>query len=219
MQRLIVVTPAAPEEREKLKMTICAAHESGFSPIEIARIMGSKNADFSYTVLRHAKLIKPLPRGKPPKVDIDPKLANVFQKKGYSFQKWCNYWGFGREEALFALDEVPDVKGRVMDIHIAFRRDFPDAYEAIYPDSCVNNFDVVRRQNRLVKSMAQIKVEIVWDEPESRFVAMAGTTPMIYGYGDNWVNAIKDLQEVWLLEKSIIRLRDVLDQHQKIALP
>lgn len=219
MQGLNTATPAAPEARERLKTTICEAHESGFSPIEIARVMGSKKADFTYTVLRHAKLIEPMPRGKPPKVDIDPKLANVFQMKGYSFQKWCNYWNLGREEALVALSEIPDVKGRIMDIHIAFRRDFPDAYEAIYPDSCVNNHDVVRRQNRLVKPMAHIKVEIVWDEPESRFVALADTDPITRGYGDNWVNAVKDLQEVWWLEKSIIQLRDVLDRQQRIALP
>lgn len=219
MQDSITVTPAAPEARERLKAAICEVHKSGFTPIEIARIMGSKKADFPYTVLRHAKLIKPLPRGKPTKVDIDSTLADVFLKKGCSFQKWCNYWRFGREEASVALTEVPDEKGRVMDIHIAFRRDFPDAYESIYPDSCVNNYDVVRRQNRLVKSMTQIKVEIVWDESESRFVAMADTTPIIHGYGNNWVNAIKDLQEVWLLEKSIVRLRDVLDQHQRLAFP
>ena len=113
---------------------ISTAFASGMSVIEISNLFRYSKIEFVHGVLRDAKLI-PLMSRKGPKhsYDIDSRLQREFDKRGYSFGRWCLGWGFNPIEAVATLKEQPAEV--VHSAHDAVRRDFPEAYFEIFGET------------------------------------------------------------------------------------
>ena len=206
------VVGAAGEARVGLVKLIRESYMSGLSVLEITRIMGARTSDYPYTVLRKAGAIHPLKRGKPPRIDLPVGLAGVFEQKNISFVKWCNFWKFSLDETLDALQKskISDESERTLQIHRAFKRDFPDHYAKIYPDSPFAYIAVVRLKQKLVRDAKQLHLEVSWDTNRDCYVATI-VDEEIEGYGESWGKAVSDLEQVWWITKSIRRLRDAID--------
>ncbi len=206
------VAGAASEERVKLVRLINESYMSGFSVLEITRVMGARASDYTYTVLRKAGTIPALKRGKPPRINLPIALIEIFEQKGISFAKWCNFWRFTTAEALDALekDDLSDESERTLQIHRALKRDFPDHYHKIYPNSPFIYIDVVRLKQGLIQSATELKVGVSWDNARNCYVATI-VDQNIEGYGESWGKAVSDLEQVWWIRKSIKRLRAAID--------
>ncbi|QSV46886.1 MULTISPECIES: hypothetical protein [Geobacter] len=206
------VVGAAGEARAKLVRLIYESYMSGLSVLEITRIMGARTSDYSYTVLRKAGAISPLKRGKPPSIDLPAGLSSVFEQKKFSFVKWCNFWKFSLDEALDALrkSDLVGESDRVLEIHRAFKRDFPDHYTKLYPDSPFAYLSVVRLKQGLVRDATKLDLGVCWDSDRHCFVAKI-VDEGIEGYGDSWAKAVGDLEQVWWITKSVKRLTDAID--------
>jgi hypothetical protein len=174
--------------------------------------MGAKSSDYPYNVLRREGVIQPLKRGKPKKIDLPVELAEVFTQKKFSFSKWCNFWKFSTEEAQVALQEgnILGATDSVLGIHRAFKRDFPDRYTMLFPESPFAYIDVVRLKHGLIKSADKLAINIFWDKNKNSFVARIAEED-IEGYGETWVKAVGDLEQVWWISKSMRRLNAAID--------
>lgn len=202
----------AGEARKKYVGVIGEAYSAGFSVMEITRITGGTKPDFFYTVLRKSKLITALGRGRTPKIDLPDPVAKVFVQKKFSFVKWCHVWGFPVDEARQALlATTPEpAEEMVTKVHQAFRRDFPDRYAKLFPDSSHRDDQVVRLKTGLIPPDTEQLVSVSWNKSDEKYVASIYGEDGVEGVGDSWSQAIKDLEQVWWVQKGITRLTHAL---------
>ncbi len=201
----------AAEARMEYFAIVCEAFESGFSLMEIARITGGTRAEFFYSILRNSGLVASMPRGRSPKVDLPEQIALVFKQKGLSFPKWCHVWGFNTEVARLALQvDEPDNDDKTYEIHRAFRRDFPDRYSYIYPDSQLCSEEVVRLKTGLISPDIEQLVSVSWCKEVEKYIASLYGEDGIEGVGESWSEAVKDLEQVWWIHKGATRLKHAL---------
>lgn len=202
----------AGEARKRYAEVMGEAFRSGFSVMEMARITGGTKPNFFYTVLRKSKLIPGLKRGRTPKIDLPNQIAKVFDQKKFSFVKWCHVWGFPVDEARQALlIGTPDPREEmVTKVHQAFRRDFPDRYPKLFPDSNHRDDQVVRLKTGLIPPDTEQLVSVSWNKSDEKYVASIYGEDGLEGVGDTWSQAIKDLEQVWWVQKAITRLTDAL---------
>lgn len=198
----------AAESRTRYNEVICEAHRLGMSVMEITRVTGGTRPEFFYTVLRNHGYIKSMKRGRTPKVELPPRIAKVFEQKSFSFPKWCHVWDFSVEDARTALQEElsPGSHGRKADIHTAFRRDFPERYANIFPGSELSHMPVIRLKAGLIGPDTDQIVSMAWSKDGEYYLASLYGEEGIEGIGETWLDAVRDLQQVWWIHKGITRL-------------
>jgi hypothetical protein len=211
MYKLPDVPGAALTMREKLRGMICKAFIAGLSPIEISRVTGSKKTLFVYQTLRKAGIVKPMHRGKPRKVQLNPDIALFFDNIDFSVAKWCSVWGFSTAEVIDAFSVQNPVKDRDLEIHKAMVRDFPDKYLKMFTNSFVQNLPVLRLVQGLVTPQSKLNVTIRYDPLNERYMATTVDYSDLIGYGNSWANAANDLEKVYWMYKSLVRLQHALD--------
>ena len=163
---------------------ICAAYQSGFSVVEITRIIGSKKADYAHAVLVKHRVINQGKRGRPAKDSVPPVLATYLSRRSLSFAKWCAGWGFDIWDAGHAIRENAD--GPVLD---AVRRDFPGCYvkmrklkvypDYVHPPQCRSN---------------KLEANVIWDDVELCYRAEQIENNSVRGYGLRMEDAIRNLK-------------------------
>ncbi len=202
----------ATEARTKYNEIICEAHKSGLSIMEITRVTGGTNPDFFYSVLRNAGLIKAMKRGRTPKIDLPHRIAKVFEQKNFSFPKWCHVWNFSIETARTALEaELPSGDaGKFAFIHKAFRRDFPERYANIFPGSELCQMPVIRLKAGLIPPDTDQIVSMTWSKDGEHYLASLYGEEGIEGIGESWIDAVRDLQQVWWIHKGAMRLTNAI---------
>lgn len=202
----------AGQARKRYAEIIGQAYKSGFSIMEIARITGSTKPDFFYSVLCDQKLIATLKRGRPPKIDLPDSIAKVFVQKKFSFVKWCHVSGFSIDEAKHALLTTTPGPGEEMatKVHQAFRRDFPDRYPKLFPKRIVSDETTVRLKTGLIPPDTEQLVSVSWNRTTEKYVASIYGEEGAEGVGDTWSQAIRDLEQVWWVQKGITRIRHAL---------
>jgi predicted RNase H-like HicB family nuclease len=183
---------------------ISTAFASGMSVIEISNLFRYSRIEFVHGALRDAKLI-PLMSRKGPKhsYDIDSRLKREFDKRGYTFGRWCLGWGFDPVETAATLKEKPVEV--VRPAHDAVRRDFPEAYFEIFGGTppCKNSW-----QEK--KVFPRLSLNIVWDASCKGYVASVPETPGIAAKGYNWANALDEMQSVQRLMRNIGLLESII---------
>jgi len=118
-----MVNSNGKEHKNKIELGIGEAFRKGYSPVELARVAGSKSAKYFHSVLVQAGLImsgKPGRRSK--KIVLPEALEAVLKIRGLSLSQWCAGWGLSEEEVMEGIDKRT---GGAVD---AFRRDFPKFY-------------------------------------------------------------------------------------------
>lgn len=203
----------AVEARKRYGDVICEAFRTGLSVLEIARVTGGTKPDFFYTVLRNSKLISSLKRGRTPKIDLPERVAKVFDQKKFSFVKWCHVWGFQIDVAKDALsvENPAPHEQTATKVHQAFRRDFPERYAYLFPNSYHRDNPVVRLKPGLIAPDIEHLVSISWDKPNDKYVASIYGEDGIEGEGDTWSEAVRDLEQSWWVQKGILRLKHAID--------
>lgn len=198
----------AVEARTRYNEIICEAHKRGMSVMEITRVTGGTRPEFFYSVLRNCGCIKSMKRGRAPKVELPPRIAKVFEQKCFSFPKWCHVWDFSVEDARAALQEEfpPGNDVRRADIHKAFRRDFPERYANIFPGSELCHMPVIRLKAGLIPPDTDQIVSMAWSKDGEYYLASLYGEEGIEGIGETWIDAVRDLQQVWWIHKGIVRL-------------
>lgn len=97
------------------------AFSSGYSVVEISRIIGCKRALPIYRILQRRGLIEASlkrSRFKGPN-----KLHNTLHRTGLSFNQWCNSWQFDPQKAEYSLSG--SITSSTSGIRLAAERDFP----------------------------------------------------------------------------------------------
>lgn len=136
-----------------------ALHEAtlrGYSVVELARILGNSTVLNLYNIMRTAGLIRKLPAGRVPKVDVHPGLATALEKCNLTFYRWANSHDlepFAMAEALRHPVNQSDPKS--VAAHKAFKQDFHQLYCKVYhlpveagragtnsPDSILTDFHI-----------------------------------------------------------------------------
>ncbi|WP_041533024.1 hypothetical protein [Pelobacter propionicus] len=202
------------EARQKYCDLIFEAYKSGLSIMEIARVTGSTKADYFYTVLRREGIFPPMSRGRSRKNNLPEQVADVFITKQFSFYMWCHVWGFDPVVVTDALQASAPPPGDEMadQIHRAFRRDFPDQYEKIFPISAITNQPIIRLKTGLLQPETKQVVSIAWSNTGQHFVASIYGEDDVEGIGRTRGEALKDMERVWWIHKGIIRLSDAIDR-------
>ncbi|MBU3984855.1 MAG: hypothetical protein KJ985_15635, partial [Proteobacteria bacterium] len=97
--------------------------------------------------------------------DIDARLQQGLDKRGYSFARWCVGWGFDPVEAALTLKEKPaDGVSSALD---AVRRDLPEIYFEIFEGR-----HPVQKTWQEKKVYPRLSLNIAWDEVRRGYVAM-----------------------------------------------
>lgn len=204
----------AGEARKRYAEIICDAFKAGFSIMEITRITGGTKPDFFYSVLRDEKIIAALKRGRTPKIDLPEQVAMVFVQKKFSFVKWCHVWDFKVDEAKIGLSvRTPTPDNEVATkVHHAFRRDFPERYSYLFPESTFRNDPVVRLKTGFISPDSEQLVSVSWDRQIEKYVASIYGEDGVEGEGESWSQAIRDLEQVWWVQKGIVRLARAINE-------
>jgi len=201
---------AVAKHRDGLRRLICEAYRQGFSMFEIVRITGAKNPSFYYKTLREERLFPLLRRGRPKKsLPLPPQIKKLFS--GFSLCRWANMWGFSQEEVEIVLSTDSYASGTSAEIHSALQRDFPIHYKELYPSSPLNDRPTVRFQKNTVPPFETLAVHLRFDEERQWFVATITSDPALEGHGMSWSAAITDLERIWWVQKSAIRLKHALE--------
>jgi hypothetical protein len=118
-----MVNSNGEEHKIKIERGFIEAFQKGYSPVEIARVAGSKSAKYIHSVLVRSGLImsgKPGRRSK--KIVLPEALEAVLKIRELSLSQWCAGWGLSEEEVMEGIEKRT---GGAVD---AFRRDFPKFY-------------------------------------------------------------------------------------------
>ena len=190
--------------RSDFHAKICEAFSSGMSVIEITNLFGYTKINFVHGVLRDAKLIRPMSKKGPQRShDIDARLQQGLDKRGYSFARWCVGWGFDPVEAALTLKEKPaDGVSSALD---AVRRDLPEIYFEIFEGR-----PPVQKTWQEKKVYPRLSLNIVWDEVRRGYVASVPETPGVTAIGYNWADALEKMESVQRLMRNISLLDSVL---------
>lgn len=117
----------------ELELALHEATKRGYSVVELARILGNKASRNLYGIMRNAGLIAKLPRGRSPKVEVNPALAAALEKCELSFYQWANSHDLDPVEMSNALKSTID-NSHAMSVaaHHAFMQDFRQLYCKTY---------------------------------------------------------------------------------------
>lgn len=190
--------------RSDFHAKICESFSNGMSVIEISNLFGYTKINFVHGVLRDAKLIRPMSKKGPQRShDIDARLQQGLDKRGYSFARWCLGWGLDPNEAAFTLKEKP--ADGVSSAHDAVRRDLPEIYFEIFDGS-----PPVQKTSQDKKVYPRLSLNIVWDEVRRGYVASVPKTPGVEAIGHNWADALEKMESVQRLMRNISLLDSVL---------
>ena len=209
MYRAASLCGAVAKHRDELRSLICEAYRRGFSLFEIVRITGAKDPAFAYKALREERLFSVLPKGRPKSSFLPPQIKNIFS--GFSLYRWANMWGFSREEVEIVLTTDSYASGTSAEIHSALQRDFPIHYKKLYPASPLNDRPTVRFRKNIVPPFESLAVHLRFDEEHQWFGATITSDPTLEGHGVSWSTAITDLERIWWVQKSAIRLKHALE--------
>jgi hypothetical protein len=100
---------------------LCSAYSTGFSVVEISRLIGCRKAISVYRILQRRGVINSsLKRSR---FKGPPQLEKALQRTGMSFAKWCNSWQFDPKTAEAELLKIDTSSGS--EIQLSVRRDFP----------------------------------------------------------------------------------------------
>jgi hypothetical protein len=175
---------------------ICDAFSRGMSVIELTNLFGYFSISIIHSLLMEAKLILPMPRtGKRQSYDIDPRLQQALDKRGYSFARWCAGRGIDPNDTAAALREKPS-EG-ISSAHDAVRRDLPETYLEIFEGKP----SLAKSHEK--KTYPRRSVQIVWDELRQKYVASVPETPGVEATGYNWETALHNMIEVQRLRRYI----------------
>jgi hypothetical protein len=184
---------------------ICEAFSRGMSVIELTNLFGYLSINFVHSLLMDAKLILPMPRtGKRQSYDIDPRLQQALDKRGYSFARWCAGRGLDPNDVAAALRKTPS-EG-ISSAHDAVRRDLPETYLEIFE----GRPPLEKSQEK--KNYPRLSLNILWDEFRLKYVASVPETPGVEAIGYNWETALHNMVEVQRLQRHIGLLRDCLEK-------
>ncbi len=115
----------------KLVEEIRLAHNKGYSPVEIARVMG-QSAKNIYAMMRDEGIIAKMVRKRQKVYNLPLLLEKVLRKCGVSYLQWCLCHGLDPDltvAALFSPEDSCDPCS--VAAHHALRQDFPRAYAKI----------------------------------------------------------------------------------------
>ncbi|WP_224962541.1 type II toxin-antitoxin system HicB family antitoxin [Geomonas subterranea] len=190
-----------------------ALHEAtvrGYSVVELARILGHSTALNLYNIMRTAGLIRKLPAGRVPKVDVHPGLATALEKCNLTFYRWANTHDldpFEMAEALRSPVNMKDPKSVVA--HKAFRQDFLHLYCKVYqqPDETsrvgANTPDMI---------LTDFHITIEPDRENNRYRAYVHELANCSSYGKTHDEAYFALKSRYVLFRSIQKLRLLPDK-------
>jgi predicted RNase H-like HicB family nuclease len=190
--------------RSDFHAKICESFSNGMSVIEISNLFGYTKINFVHGVLRDAKLIRPMSKKGPQRShDIDARLQQGLDKRGYSFARWCVGWGFDPIEVALTLKEKPaDGVSYALD---AVRRDLPEIYFEIFEGR-----PSIQKTWQEKKVYPRLSLNIAWDEVRRGYVASVPETPGVEAIGYNWADALEKMESVQRLMRNISLLDSVL---------
>ena len=191
--------------RADFHANIREAFSRGMSVMELTNLFGYVSINFVHSLLLEAKLILPMPRtGKRQSCDIDPRLQQELDKRGYSFARWCAGRGLDPNDAAAALRKKPS-EG-ISSAHDAVRRDLPETYQEIFEGK------PYLAKSHEKKTYPRRSLNIVWDELRQKYVASVPETPGVEAIGYNWETALRNMIELQRLQRHIGLLRDCLEK-------
>ncbi|TSK07850.1 MAG: type II toxin-antitoxin system HicB family antitoxin [Geobacter sp.] len=190
-----------------------ALHEAtlrGYSVVELARILGNSTSLNLYNIMRTAGLIRKLPAGRLPKVDIHPGLAAALVKCNLTFYRWANSHDlepFAMAEALRSPANPKDA-GSVA-AHNAFRQDFLQLYCKVYQLPVETGRVGVGDQST---SLTDFRIIIEPDHENGRYRAYVPELANCVSFGKTHDEAYFALKSRYVLFRSIQKLRLLPDK-------
>jgi hypothetical protein len=182
---------------------LCSAYSTGYSVVEIARLIGCRKAISVYRILQRRGVIdSSLKRSR---FRGPSELENALQRTGMSFAQWCNSWRFDPKSAQEELSKADVSAGP--EFQQAVRRDFRRQSEKDTGQINLEEWEVEVSSPTTVHSF-----RVDWDQKLERFV---GTIPgveslMIAGKYPSVVMT-ELVRAAWLL-KAIEILNEVLER-------
>lgn len=182
---------------------LCGVYSTGFSVVEIARLIGCRKAISVYRILQRRGVIdSSLKRSR---FSGTPELENALRRTGLSFAQWCNSWRFDPKTAQEKLSKADTLAGP--EFWQAVRRDFPRLC-----GKDTGPVDLEEWEVKVASLTTAYSFLIDWDQKHERFVGtipgvesltIAGTHPSV---------VMSDLvRAAWLL-KAIEVLDEVMER-------
>jgi hypothetical protein len=146
---------------------LCSVYSTGYSVVEITRLIGCRKAVSVYRILQRRGVIdSSLKRSR---FRGPSELENALQRTGMSFAQWCNSWRFDPKSAQEELLKIDTSSGS--GIHQAAQRDFPGVYSKNKGSIDLEEWEIEVASHGIVHSF-----RVDWDQRLERFV---GTIPGI----------------------------------------
>lgn len=180
------------ELQERELNLIVDAFLAGNSVHRIQQKVGYRNARLVYRTIRNAGKIGHVPTRS--RYSIPNKLKSVFSASLVSFPQWCNAWGFDLAKAENAIqlghwDATDPYSKRVL---AAFKSDFHNVYHDLYE---VGNM-LDRKYKPLQEDKPRNELRVKWLDDHGYYAAWSPQIADIYGYGQDWDEAIADYKKV-----------------------
>lgn len=195
------------ELEEKIDNLICLAFDGGNSVIEIQRCLSYKTAERIYRLLRTRGKIPHVK--KRPGVEIPKKLEICLAYTKLSFLTWCNSWEFDPVKAAEVLKSVPEAENAFgWKVHSAVQRDFCNVYAELYQGA-----EVIAKYANESSGIHKSKLSFrcVYEEDGCRYRCYIEEDSSIYGLGDRWDDAFRQMKLTYNLYRRLFKLGKLLE--------
>lgn len=179
--------------RKEITEGYALAFRNGYSVVELARVLGVKQAKYIHAALVKSGEISRARAGRKTKGMVPHGFAPFLAARSLTFSKWCAGWSFEKE---LAAAEIEARDGAAM---AAIRRDFPGYYKKLTGETVT---DYARGP---VFQSAKPKIEIGWYEYEDCYRAHLPEFGL-EAFGPSYKAALNTVLIKWLYHLILQRL-------------
>lgn len=193
-EKRFIALSGIEQMREEIKAGYADAFRNGYSVVELARVLGVKQAKYIHAALVKSGEISKARAGRRAKGTVPQGFAPFLAARSLTFTKWCAGWSFERETATA---EVEACSGAAM---AAIKRDFPGYYTKLTGEIVT---DYARGP---VFRSFKPKIEIEWYEREDCYRAHLPAFG-IEAFGPSYKAALNTVLIKWLYYLILQRLK------------
>lgn len=187
---------------------LCAAYRSGYSVLELSRVLDQNCKRKVYELLRDAGAIPRIRRGRRRSPALPVMLIKTLEKAKISYASWANSHGLCPERTEAALSCALDRTDPIsVAAHNALRNDWPGLYGRMFDPANTPSYN--RSPGKEPGGENHDKISIEFDFKKRCFTGYIDMFPHIRGDGETRERALATLKMQYVLHRSIKKLQNL----------